>query len=1495
MGFIMSKQKVGAVLVVGGGIGGIQASLDLADSGFKVYLLEKAPSIGGVMAQLDKTFPTNDCSMCILAPKLVSVARHPNIQIITNSDIEKLSGDQGDFTVTIRKGPRYIDEEKCTGCGDCAKVCPIELPNEFDEGLSLRNAIYRLYPQAVPNAFKIEKAGIPPCKNSCPAGLSGQAYASFIAKGKFKEAIDYIRGVIPFPSICGRVCHHPCEENCNRKDIDEAVSIMRLKRFIADWARNNSDEVVKKEEIKQKEKVAIIGAGPGGLACAEKLLKMGYPVSVFDSSFSPGGMMTSCIPEYRLPKEIALYDINRILNMGIEFNAGVRIGKNKTLKDLKNDGYKAVFISIGVQNAKRLKINNTETNGVHYGIPFLRAAKAGKAIQYFGKKIIVIGGGNVAIDCARTALRLDAEEVHLVCLEKRDLTSKDRMPGHEWEIVEAEEEGVVIHSSLGPNKIVTENGNIAGLETIECISVYDENGKFNPHFNKECELTKISGDTVIIAIGQEADIAGFEELDWNPWKTLKVDSLTLETNMPGIFAGGDIVRGPASIIEAIADGNEAAASIDRYLRGQDLKKGREKPQIEIAKTPDEAHEKKIRQKAKVLNPATRKKSWDEIEATLTEEQAIEEAKRCLECGICSSCYLCVDTCKAEAIDYTMDKEIFDLNVGSIILATGFDEYDARKKSEYGYGRYGNVVTSIEFERILSASGPFQGHILRPGDKKEPKRIAFIQCVGSRDPQSGANYCSSVCCTYAIKEAIIAKEHSKNGLETTIFCMDIRTFGKGFEAYYERAKDEYGVEFVRAGVSKIEEDSDTKDLIVHYESEDGEIQKERFDMVVLSVGLVPKDGMTDLAKRLRVNLNEHGFCRTSEFAPVDTMRDGVYVCGAFAGPKDIPETVTQASAAAAKAMGILAPARNTLITKKEYPPELDVLNQGPRVGVFICHCGINIGGYVDVPQVVEYTKTLPNVVYAEHNLYTCSQDTQKRIVEMINEHKLNRVVVASCTPRTHEPLFRETIREAGLNPYLFEMANIRDQCSWIHMNESEPATEKAKDLVRMAVAKAGLLTPLKRVEIDVTQKALVIGGGIAGMIASLSLAEQGFPVYLVEKDNSLGGHLKHIYYTIEGRNVQNFLKRTIKKIKNNQLIKTFIGAEIESISGFIGNYETEVHLPVDDTNIKLKHGVVIIATGAQEYKPDEYLYGKDRRVITQRELEERLSGYQGIRASDHATIQPSDISDLSSVVMIQCVGSRDDNHPYCSRMCCAQAVKNALGLLEINPDVNIYILYKDVRTYGFKEDFYRKAREAGVIFIRYDNDSKPELKNDNGKLNISLFEPILNEQIEIEPELVILSTGIEPKKANEVLAKMLKVPLNSEGFFLEAHVKLRPVDFATEGVFVAGIAHNPKCIDETISQADAVASRAATIIAHKKYYAEAAISHVDEESCAGCGVCSALCPYEAIEMITEDTKRKSKVNEALCKGCGTCVAACPSGAMEQYGFTKQQLMAMINAV
>ena len=1001
------SKKVGAVLVVGGGIAGMQSSLDLANSGFKVYLVDTAPAIGGVMAQLDKTFPTNDCSMCIMAPKLVDVGRHPNIQLITYSEIEGLTGKPGNFKVKIKKKARHVDPDKCTGCGVCAQECPIEAISIFNEGLSDRKCIYVPYPQAVPLAYTIDK------------------------------------------------------------------------------------------------------------------------------------------------------------------------------------------------------------------------------------------------------------------------------------------------------------------------------------------------------------------------------------------------------------------------------------------------------------------------------------NKCIGCGLCEN------LCLADAIKYDDKEEIIDVDVGSIILCPGFDEFESDIKSEYGHGRFENVVTSIEFERVLSASGPYKGHVLRRSDGVQPEKVAWIQCVGSRDRGCGNNYCSSVCCTYAIKEAVIAKEHVKT-IKPTIFYMDMRTFGKDFEAYYNRSKEEYGINFIRCRVSDVREDKKTKNLLIRYETEDGNLLEEEYDMVVLSVGFMPKEGVKQLANKLGVALNEYGFCKTNDFAPVETNKPGVFVCGSFSGPKDIPETVIQASGAAAKASSVISDQRNKLIEKKEYPRELEILNEEPRIGVFICHCGINIGAYVDVPAVVEYAKTLPNVAYAEQNLYTCSQDTQKKIVEKIKENKLNRVIVASCTPRTHEPLFMETLREAGLNPHLFEMANIRDQCSWVHMSQPEAATKKAKALVGMAVSKARLIEPLHQVTLDVVQKALVIGGGITGMNSALSIADQGYEVFLVEREKELGGNARRIHWTIDSDDVQKYIKDTIKKIEDHPNIKIYKNANIEDIQGYIGNYKTKIKS--DKTYLELDHGVILIATGAEESKPREYLYGKDKRVFTQLDLEEKLAENNSFKDK--------------TIVMIQCVGSREKDRPYCSRVCCNDAVKNAIKLKEKNPSCQLYILFRDMRTYGLNEKYYEQAREKGVIFIRYDVNKKPIVKKSKDKIDVEIDDKILNETLLIHADYIVLSPAIIPRKDSEGIAKLLKVPLNEDGFFLEAHVKLRPVDFSTEGVFLAGMAHSPKSISESISQAYAAASRAITIISKDSYTAQATVAVVNEDLCCGCGICEATCSYGAVEVkkkiINGEEKLVSHVSEGLCKGCGSCASACPAGAIEQKGFKKNQILSMVDA-
>jgi heterodisulfide reductase subunit A len=995
-------EKVGAVLVVGGGVAGIQASLDLADSGFKVYLLDESTSIGGTMAQLDKTFPTNDCSMCILAPKLVTAGRHPNIQLITHSELEKVKGKAGNFQITILKHPRLVNVEKCTGCGLCAQNCPTEVPNEFDQNMSMRKAIYVPFPQAVP----------------------------------LKYAIDI--------------------ENCIK------------------------------------------------------------------------------------------------------------------------------------------------------------------------------------------------------------------------------------------------------------------------------------------------------------------------------------------------------------------------------------------------------------------------------------CRLCERICPAKAVDFDQQPETVKINVGSIILAPGFEGFDCHLKTEYGYGRFLNVVSSIEFERMMNASGPFGGKIVRPFDGKIPRKIAFIQCVGSRDAQLGNNYCSAACCMYAIKEAVIVKEHSSNPLDCTIFYMDMRCYGKEFDAYYERAQGEWGIEFVRSRVASVTEDPSTGNLFLHY-VEIEEPKEEEFDMVVLSVGMQPPKNVEKLAENLGIKLNKYRFCQTDTFSPLETSKPGIFVCGAFGGPKDIPESVAQASGAASKAMCIIATERGKLIAEKEFPPERDVSQEEPRIGVFVCHCGINIGSVVNVPKVVDYAKTLPNVVYAEENLYTCSQDAQKLVAEKIRQHNLNRVVVASCTPRTHEPLFRETVQEAGLNPYLFEMANIRDQCSWVHMHEHEKATEKAKDLVASMVAKARLLKPLKKPTIEVTPVGLVIGGGIAGMTAALELAKQGFEVHLVEKKRELGGHLLTMHYLFEkDDNPQEKLQAITKAVMENDKIHVYTGAEVVDVYGFVGNFKTRIKRQSGKEE-EIDHGIVIVATGAVEYEPTEYLYGKDPRIMTQHELEEQIAKGE---------------FKAKTVVVIQCVGARNEERPNCSRICCGQAMKNALKIKEVSPKTEVYVLYKDIRTYGFKEDYYREAATKGVLFVNYDDERKPRVVDEDGKLKVTFWEPVIKEEVEIGPDVVVLSAATLPNPDNKRIAGMLKVPLTKDGFFLEAHMKLRPVDFATDGVFLCGMAHWPKFIDESISQACAAAARAATILSKKTLDAEGTVSHIDEDLCIGCGVCISICPYKAI---AKDENGLAKVNEVLCKGCGTCAASCPERAIMMHQFTDEQLIAQGIAV
>lgn len=1004
-------EKTGAVAIVGAGIAGIQAALDIANSGFRVYIIEEKPSVGGVMAQLDKTFPTNDCSSCMMGPKLVEMANHPNIDILAYTDVMDIKGQPGDFNIKIKKKARAVDPDKCVGCGICAAKCPTKVLDEFNLGLNERKAIYIPYPQAVPLVYTIDK------------------------------------------------------DHC----------------------------------------------------------------------------------------------------------------------------------------------------------------------RYFTK------------------------------------------------------------------------------------------GK---------------------------------------------------------------------------------------------------------------------------------------------------------------CRICEKVCKTKAIHYDQPDVIETLRAGAVILAGGFEPFNARLKGEYGHGRFPNVVTSLEYERILSAAGPFQGHIQRVSDGKKPHRIAWIQCVGSRESHFGRSHCSSVCCMYATKQAIITKEHEAD-IETTIFYIDMRAHGKGFERFFERAKSQYGVRYVRSLVSRVVPNPDTRRLRLSYAPEDGRVQAEEFDMVVLSIGLCPNPRMVRLAKKIGVAVHESGFCYTDPLDPVATSRPGIYVCGALQGPKDIPDSVQQASGAAEKATALLAEARGTLITERVLPPEKNVAGRAPRIGVFICHCGINIASTVDVKQVAEYAATLPNVVYAVNTMFACSTDQQQEIKRLIAEYDLNRVVVASCTPRTHEPLFRDTLREAGLNPYLFELANIREQDSWVHQGEPDAATQKAKELVRMSVARSRLLEPVYDIAYSVKQSGLVIGGGLAGLTAALSIAEQGYEAILVERADTLGGNARTLFYTEEGASPAMFVEELIHRADNHPLVTVLRRTEVTGISGSCGNFA--ISLSVNGTSREAAAGVIVVATGGEEYKPNEYLYGRHPAVMTQKEFEYML------------VTDPEKAKTFRRVAMIQCVGSREPEHQYCSRVCCTSAIKNSIRLKELNPTAQVSILYRDIRTYGLKEQYYAQARREGVRFFRYDIEKKPEVTAIGDGLQVLVFDGQLQTLVDLEVDLLVLSAAVRPRVGTKELSEIMRLSMDEDGFFMEVHPKLRPLDFATAGVFLCGLAQGPKFANEAIAQARGAVSRALTVLSQKEIVAEGVITQVNAALCRGCGECEKACPFGAIKVETVNGRRQAVVMAGLCTGCGACNVACPTGAASLAHFRDNQVHEMLHAL
>ncbi len=846
------------------------------------------------------------------------------------------------------------------------------------------------------------------------------------------------------------------------------------------------------------------------------------------------------------------------------------------------------------------------------------------------------------------------------------------------------------------------------------------------------------------------------------------------------------------------------------------------------------------------------------------------------------CNICVGACKNRAIDLHQEPLKLEVEVGAIILSPGYEVYDPGIKNDYGYGIYENVITSLDFERLLCSTGPFEGEILRPSDHKHPKNIAWIQCVGSRRVTPGHNsYCSGVCCTYTQKQVFLTKDHDAAS-KCTVFHNDIRAFGKDFERFFERAENLPDVRFIRSFVSVGKEDPATKNVTIRYATFDKGVKEEEFDLVVLSIAMNPPANVEELSRAFGVDLESHNFIHTIPFNPVATSRKGIYTSGAFMGPADIPESVVTASGAGALASALIKDRRGKLDIKRVYPVERDAKEEEPRIGLFVCHCGTNIGRTVNVPQVVEYGSTLPGVVHSQECLFACSSDNAQQIANQIRDKRLNRVVVAACTPRTHEPLFRDTCREGGINPYLFEMANIREHCSWVHTKEPKEATRKAKEIVRMSVARAALLEPLNEFDLPVDKRGLVIGGGVAGMTAALNLADQGFEIYLIEKAPELGGMANRIHFTLEGFDVRGNLNELIKKVYKNPLIHICHNALITRTTGYVGNFITGVKY--DGISKEIRHGITIIATGAEEYRPVEYLYGENPHVVTNLELGEKI---------DRGDTK---IFNAKGMVIIQCVGCRNHERNYCSRVCCSHSIKNALKMKEVNPQIEVTILFRDMRTYGFMEDYYRKAAVKGVRFIRYTPQDKPKVQHlkDSNKLRVEVYDPVLDTELAIDADILVLAAAVIPSSGTREISKLFKLPLNSDGFFQEAHVKLRPVDFAAEGIFLCGTAHYPKHIKEAISQALGASGRAATILSRDSVTASGAVCDVDEERCVSCGACIKVCTYGAISFYDTPKGKKAKVNPVLCKGDGLCNAKCPAGAISLKHFTDEEIFAQIDA-
>ena len=1417
----------------------------------------------------------------------MDAGRHPLIEVITNAEVVGCEGQAGDFRVRVRKNPRFVHEDICVACGLCVEICPVEVRSrDFDSNLKPTKAIYRPFPQSVPAAFLIDHPRTAPCKEACPIEQDVQGYLALVAVGKFREAHALIRRTSALPGVCGRVCYHPCEENCRRVAVDDSLAIKHIKRFVLEETPV-PEELLETAEDTGKT-VAIVGSGPAGLAAAHDLALRGHEVVVYEREAELGGMLRVGIPAYRLPRLVLASDIDVISKLGVQFHTNVVVDA-KAIASFR-EKHDAVFLATGAHDAMTATLPNDDARGVHRGIEFLRKLNLGEKVEV-GRRVAVIGGGNTAIDAARTALRAGAEKVSIYYRR-----SRSEMPASDEEVEALTEEGIQIDFLVAPIGIVAEDGTVTGIELQQMeLGEPDASGRRRPVPVAGSESV-VDVDTVILAIGQkpEADLMRDCGFELTRWDTLAVDEVHCGTNQPGVFAGGDVVRGPASVVEAMADGKRAARAIDNLLNDKPLDENLRPPSQPLEPmTEEERLTLRIETSAAAriaipeLEVKERGGNFDEVELGYTTEMAMEEAARCLNCGVCSECHQCEVACDVDAIDLDMTAEEIDINAGAILVAVGFKEFDATKLGNYGYGRFPNVITSLELERMLNASGPTLGHVIRLSDRKTPKRILFVQCVGARG-EGGRQYCSRFCCMNAVKDSMLIRQHDPEVEDITILYTDLRAFGKGFDDFLQRALDEECATYLRGRPAKIGSFPETDNLEIFVEDTLAHEQRRlEADLVVLSVAAAPNEGAIELAKTLGIETDSYGFVarRDPAVSAVETERDGIFVCGSAVGPQVIPDCVAQASAAAARAGLYLGDYR--IEEEAEEVEPLD-LSGPPRVGVMVCHCGVNVAGVLDVEELAANAAALPDVAVAETELFACSSTGQSKLPELIKEHKLNRIVVAACTPRTHEPIFRETCARIGFNPYLFEMVNIRDQCSWVHADKPGEALEKAHTLIRMGVARARHLEPLLAGEVPMCRSALVVGGGIGGIQAATDLAVQGFPVTLVEKEDGLGGrladpHLKLLYPTL--RPVAEVLEEKVERLYESGA-RVLLNTEVEAITGFVGNFEATLRGGSDEV---FQMGAIILAFGADLYQPNgEYRYGEVANVITSEELERTLCAGEDVPKINGE--RPK------SAAFILCVGSRDpEGFTGCSRYCCPTAIKQAMELHRQGIDTTIF--YRDIRTISAgAEEMYREARGMGVLFVRIPPGEKPEVLGTNRVEAVRCFDDLLGRRLEVATDLVVLSVGMRPKQPETAnFHDILKASLGSDGFFLEKHPELAPVETAVEGVLVAGTVQGPKDIVDTVAQASAAAAKASVFLAYDTVRLDPAVSVVNELKCRGCGECVDVCEFHAPELVevAPDTYI-SRINASLCKGCGTCASLCPSGAIISKHFTDTQVHAMIDA-